>query len=176
MRHQYLLAAITVSFLAGAWLGYTQHQPDATPSYALARPEPDTLMTKEPSGQTDAPLPTTLSARMDALHADLRAMKATLDQLLTSMNSRAALRGELTTVNNSVTANYTPNEIAGFQNKIYALLSDPGFNLNKLNAMPEFQKLSEEDKKPVLEELARRLDSNEINKSIFLPGYIPASK
>ena len=161
MRHYYLFAAIAVSFLTGTWLGYTlseQRQTNAAPGYTLATPQPYT--------QTD----------MDVLHSELRAMKATLDQLSTSIHTSTTSSGESNTVDKISRANYAPNEIAGFQNNIYAQISDPSFNLNKLYAMPEFQKLSEQDKKPVLDEIARRLDSGEISKRAFLPGYNPASE
>jgi hypothetical protein len=164
MRYYYLFAAIAVSFLTGTWLGYTlseQRQTDAAPGYTLATPQPYT--------QTD----------MDVLHSELRAMKATLDQLSTSIHTNttsSTSSGESNTVDKISRANYAPNEIAGFQNNIYAQISDPSFNLSKLHAMPEFQKLSEQDKKPVLDEIAKRLDSGEISKRTFLPGYNPASE
>lgn len=179
MRHYYLLAAIPLSFLTGTWLGSTlseQKQTDAAPGYTLATPQPYTRLDKGDTEQKDSQLPDSLSARMDAFHSELQAMKIALDQLSISIHSYATSRGGSNMVGSISATNYKPNEVAGFQNNIYAQLSDPVFNLNKLQAMPEFQKLSDADKKPVLDEIARRLDSGEINKSTFLPGYSPASK
>lgn len=173
MRHYYLLAAIPLSFLAGTWLGSTlseQEQTNAAPGYTLATPQPYTRLDKGDTEQKDNQLPDSLSARMDILHTELQAMKTVLHQLSTSIHSYAASRGGSNTVGSIGTTNYKPDEITGFQNNIYAQLSDPVFNLNKLLATPEFQKLSDADKKPVMDEIARRLDSGEIDKSAFLPG------
>lgn len=177
MRRYYLFAVIPISFLTGTWLGYAiseQRLTDAALAYTLATPQPNAQTAQEHTDQKGSQLLSPLSARMDVLHAELQTMKATLDQISTSIHSNTTSHGRSNTTDNISAAKYTPNEIADFQNSINAQLSDPSFNLNRLLAMPEFQKLSEQEKKPVLDELARRLDSGEIKKSTFLPGYNPA--
>lgn len=178
MRLQYALAAVPVSFLIGTWLGYalSGQQPADPPGRTLVTSQPYTQLTKTNIEQKDAEQLLSLSVKVDTVHSELRAMKATLDQLSTSLQTYAASLGNANPGGNISTATYTSNEIAGFQDNIFAQLSDPGFNLNKLNATPEFQKLPDEEKKLVMDEIARRLDSGEIDKSAFLPGYDPASK
>ena len=182
MSHFHLLAAIAVSLITGIWLGRTtlseQHQTDRLPEYRLATPQPPTQAAREYTQQDVIQLFAPLSERIDAIRSELQTMKtavreiqASLEQLTTSVQMNATLIEESNTAYNSNKDTYTPDEIAYFQNDIIAQLSDPAFNLEKLHAMPEFEKLSEEDKKPVLEEIARRLDSGEINKRAFLPGY-----
>jgi hypothetical protein len=179
MRHHYLLAAIPVSFLAGLWLGHTlpaEHQSTAAPGNALVATQHYTQTSEKNTEQTDTQQPESMSARIDTIQSELRTIRFTLDQLSTSLHADTASVGNANTGSNVVRASYTPNEIANFQNNIFGQLSDPGFNLNKLNTMLDFQKLPEADKKLVIDEIARRLDSGEIKKSAFLPGYSPASK
>ena len=174
MRYHYLLAAIPVAFLTGTWLGHTlaeQRGADAAPGYVLAT-TPSYSRTPKKDTQHNATQPVdSLTAKMDAVHSELLTVKAGVDKLSASLLTYAASPGNTNRADNISQTRYTPNEIAEFQNNILAQIADPGFNLNKLHAMPEFQKLSAEDKTIVLEEIARRLDSGEISKTAFLPGY-----
>ena len=179
MRYYSLLAAIFVAFFTGTWLGHTlaqRHQTGVAPGDALATtPSYSRTAEKDPQYNDTQPLDS-LTAKMDVVHSELRAVKAELDKLSSSLHTYTASSGNANTGDSISQTSYTPNEIAGFQNNIFAQAADPGFNLNKLHAMPEFQKLSAEDKATVLEEIARRLDSGEISKTAFLPGYRADSK
>ena len=178
MRYHYLLAAIPVAFVTGTWLGHTlaeQRGADEAPGYALTT-TPSYSIAAEQNTQHSATQPVdALNAKIDVVHSELLAVKAGLDKLSTSFHTYAASAGNTNTADN-VSQTYTPNEIAEFQNNIFAQIGDPSFNLNELHAMPEFQKLSAQDKTIVLEEIARRLDSGEISKTAFLPGYSPDSE
>ena len=67
--------------------------------------------------------------------------------------------------------NLTDKEIGDAKSGVYNALLDTNFTLTELLNSEQLNSLPTEEKKEVLDEVARRIDSGEINKMLFLPGY-----
>lgn len=73
---------------------------------------------------------------------------------------------------NDASSNLTVDEITEAKNVVYSSLSDPGFTFTQLVSLPELNTLPPAAKKEFFDEVARRIDSGEIDKEAFLPGYV----
>lgn len=65
----------------------------------------------------------------------------------------------------------TEKEIDETKDEVYNALLDTNFTLPELLNSEQLNNLPAEAKQQVLDEVARRIDSGEIDKAAFLPGY-----
>lgn len=84
-------------------------------------------------------------------------MENSAEHVLTEENEEATHRGDAST-----------DMIKG---QIYTNLSDTSMTLPDILESNEMRSLPEDEKKEVLAEIARKIDSGELDKTQFLPGY-----
>jgi len=171
MRNLYLSTSLLVFFLAGTWFGYAflkQHDPNI----AIGKLQSEVLANQDDTVDKDGNL---LShhqyQRLDEIEYQLQNINASLNKILVSIGSDSSTSYNTNVKTRIHQVEYSQDEVVEFQNDVLAQLSYSGFDLNKLNTMAKFQNLSEDQKEPVLREIARRLESGEIDKAQFLPGY-----
>lgn len=63
-------------------------------------------------------------------------------------------------------------DISYIKSEILTSIYNDGYTINELVTSDSLNSLSDADKKEVLDELARRMDSGEIELERFLPGYV----
>lgn len=171
MRNLYLSASLLIFFLAGTWFGYAFLPPleTNTPPTQL---HSELLKSQDGCDYKD----TNLMAhhqheRLDEIDYQLQNINASLNKIQVSISDDSSTSYNTHAETRIHKVEYSQHEVVEFQNDVLAQLSYPGFDLNKLNSMAKFQNLSEDQKEPVLREIARRLESGEIDKAEFLPGY-----
>ncbi len=66
---------------------------------------------------------------------------------------------------------FKDNSIVSIKDRLYSNLSNPMYTLPDILESEEMTSLSQLEQQQILTEIARRIDSGEIDKSQFLPGY-----
>jgi len=112
-----------------------------------------------------------IEQKLDVILSQLNDLSINIDNQQISyqdMNSRdIETRDEVT--NSKI--NLTEKEIGEAKGDVYNALLDTRFTLTELLNSEQLNSLPSEARKEVLDEVARRIDSGEIDKTSFLPGY-----
>lgn len=108
--------------------------------------------------------------KLDAILSKLNNISLTINET-NSAPGRA--NNDRPTLDNAADTNIdmNPDEINNLKNDIYNSLLQPDYTFSQLTSSEALNSLSEIDKKEVLDEVAHRLDSGEIDIENFLPGY-----
>ena len=183
---QILLPAL-ISFASGAaitaWLMYT-HSGDSPGTSGSVAPAPASVSGM--SGTTEemaTALGRELGDRLDVILAELYELRDRVDRLDTTLadsafsaqmpeNRADTSARDVADRTNATSPALSGPEIETATGNILSRLSEPGFDMGQLASMPELQALPPDARSKVLGEIARRLDSGEIDKRTFLPGYV----
>ena len=120
--------------------------------------------------------PSALTARLDSIDATLRALAVGLGQNPQSINAGRAAFDQPPQVypapshDGAVRAERTKvfTEVKG---RILSSLSNPDNNLNKLVQSADMRSLTPEQQDEIMQEVANRINSGQLSKEQFLPGY-----
>ena len=158
-----ILLGVILAFAFGIALG----------RLTASKEEPNASLASPP---TIAPLG--LVARLDSIDATLRALAAGLGQNPQLINSGRAAFNQTPPAypapnhDGVVTAERTKvfTEVKG---RILSSLSNPDNNLNKLVQSADMRSLTPQQQDEIMQEVANRINSGQLSKEQFLPGYRP---
>lgn len=163
------MALLLLAFFAGAWFDSTLRK--QLNKNAITHSELLPLGTKE----YDLDNVAILEKKLDAMLSMVNDITYKLDEI-NKLNSSADATKQVQENNNftanDANSNLTADEITEAKNVVYSSLSDPGFTFTQLVSLPELNSLPPAAKKEFFDEVARRIDSGEIDKEAFLPGYV----
>ena len=116
-----------------------------------------------------------LESQINTNSHSLENINVKIDRILTTLKESEPTSSESSMKNKSINSdaeqNLSDDRIYAIKNDLYAKMSDPDAVLPDILGSNEFVQLPQHEQQEILSELAQKLDSGEINKVSFLPGY-----
>lgn len=116
-----------------------------------------------------------LESQINTNSHSLENINVKIDRILTTLKEFEPTSSESSMKNKSINSdadhNLSDDRIYAIKNDLYAKMFDTDAILPDILESNEFAQLPQHEQQEVLSELAQKLDSGEINKASFLPGY-----
>lgn len=172
MKTKYSYVVIPFAFSAGLIIGYMLNEPNENTGFSFKKNHVSNSDTNSYIATKDIQLNSRISSLEQVVYSMNDSLKKLDTQILRLTNrfNRKAENSDHKS-QHDLSGSYNQARIDVVKSQLFARLSDPTITFPRFISSDEMRSLPANERERVMKEVTRRLESGEINKETFLPGY-----